>query len=37
MKSNQMNKKEKEDKLLIYISDRGIDVTKLGVGKTKDK
>ena len=37
MKSNQMNKKEKEDKLLIYISDKGIDVTKLGVGKTKDK
>ena len=37
MKSSEMNKKEKEDKLLIYLSDKGIDVTKLGVGKTKEK
>ena len=35
MKSSEMNKKE--DKLLIYLSDKGIDVTKLGVGKTKEK
>jgi len=37
MKCSQMNKTEKEDKLLIYLSDKGIDVTKIGVDKSKDK
>jgi len=37
MKCSQMSRTEKEDKLLIYLSDKGIDVAKLGVGKTKDK
>jgi len=37
MKHDQISRTEKEDKLLIYLSDKGIDFTKIGVDKLKDK